>query len=584
MSSNEPAVFSGDFAQGRKRRKRADKTTWRRQKNSKLRMQGAEYTGFESVAAANGSTKYVQSKQKSARLLGPTCSSIQCAKSKSTNCDKFTGATRQELFQQFWENMDWGQKKAYVGSLVDIVETKRKSTNRASRRSNSMIYYLKLSDTKVQVCRHMFLSTLGISEKRMRNWSGTNISGIPQVSPPRPKVRVLNNANLSAKEFLEVLPKMPSHYCRASSTKMYLEPDINSKKQLYQIYKVYCQSKQLQVGSPYQLNKVFEDNNYGLFSPKKDQCDTCCSYKVGQVTEENYKDHVAKKTAAREEKFRDKSQASEGKCHVITMDVESVKLSPMLKASALYYKTKLVVHNFTIYDLTSHHASCYWWDESEGDLVASTFASCLVDYLEKKYQDDLPIIIYSDGCANQNRNAMMSNALLQISISTKKNITQKFLEKGHTQMECDSVHSSIEAELKHKVIYLPRDYIKISENARVKQPYETLYLDHSFFKDYSMKKNQRYYSIRPGTKVGDPCVTDLRAIKYDPSGVIHYKLDHRNPHWTELPNLPKKLITQEYPPLYSSRRKITDRKYKDLQDLKVVIPNEYHDYYNNLLH
>ncbi|WAR05509.1 hypothetical protein MAR_020878 [Mya arenaria] len=32
-----------------------------------------------------------------------------------------------------------------------------------------------------------------------------------------------------------------------------------------------------------------------------------------------------------------------------------------------------------------------------------------------------------------------------------------------------------------------------------------------------------YTSIRPGTKTGDPVVTDNRALKYDPNGMIMYK-------------------------------------------------------------
>ena len=37
----------------------------------------------------------------------------------------------------------------------------------------------------------------------------------------------------------------------------------------------------------------------------------------------------------------------------------------------------------------------------------------------------------------------------------------------------------------------------------------------------------RYYpSIRPGNKVGDPQVVDIRALQYSQSGGIQYKLNH----------------------------------------------------------
>ncbi len=418
----------------------------------------------------------------------------------------------------------------------------------------------------------------------MFSWAKKSVSGIPQIHEHSPKTKIIKEATKSANEFLDLLPKLPSHYARASTTKLYLEPIINSKKHLYELYKSHCQLNEKKCASRFQLSSAFDAKNLGLFSPKKDQCDVCCSFKVGQCTEAIYKTHIAKKIAAREEKIIDKCLALKGKCHVLTMDLQSVKLSPMLNASALYYKTKLAVHNFTVYNLKSHQSTCYWWDESEGDLVASTFTTCISDYLITKFDDELPIIIYSDGCTYQNRNAMLSNALLQIAVDKNKDITQKYLEKGHTQMECDSVHSAIESELKNKTINVPTDYVNICENARRKQPYETKYLSHDFFKDYSMKKNQRYASIRPGTKAGDPCVTDLRAIKYISDGTIQYKLNHNDDDWLNLPVKPKPIVTLPYPPLYCSRLEITQRKYKDLQELKQVIPIEHHSFYDNLPH
>ncbi|KAG8254785.1 hypothetical protein J6590_108141, partial [Homalodisca vitripennis] len=47
----------------------------------------------------------------------------------------------------------------------------------------------------------------------------------------------------------------------------------------------------------------------------------------------------------------------------------------------------------------------------------------------------------------QNKNAILSNALLHLSMESNVVIEQKWLVKGHTQMECDSVHSKIESLL-----------------------------------------------------------------------------------------------------------------------------------------
>lgn len=171
-------------------------------------------------------------------------------------------------------------------------------------------------------------------------------------------------------------------------------------------------------------------------------------YEVGNLSEEEYQAHIAKKEMARVEKDADTQKAMEGKCLVITMDVQSVKVTPSLNASALYYKTKLTCHNFTIFNNANHDTKCYWFDESQADLSANTFATCLIDYLQENCDGSKPVIIWSDGCTAQNRNSILSNALLFFSSEKKVVIEQKFLQKGHTQMEVDSVHSLIERKLK----------------------------------------------------------------------------------------------------------------------------------------
>lgn len=72
------------------------------------------------------------------------------------------------------------------------------------------------------------------------------------------------------------------------------------------------------------------------------------------------------------------------------MDMQAVKICPVLNASAIYYKTKLSVHNFTIYDMNTHVCRNYWFNETEGDLNASTFANFVIDFIKdnctKKFQ------------------------------------------------------------------------------------------------------------------------------------------------------------------------------------------------------
>lgn len=133
--------------------------------------------------------------------------------------------------------------------------------------------------------------------------------------------------------------------------------------------------------------------------------------------------------------------------------------------------------------------------------------------------------MWSDGCTYQNRNQILSNALVDLAVRTNKDIEQKFLVKGHTQMEVDNVHALIERNIENKKINLPSDYIPITESSRLSQPLEAELLKHNDFKNYDDINLFRYSGIRPGKKKGDQTVTDLSNLLYMPIGRIDYKID-----------------------------------------------------------
>ena len=158
---------------------------------------------------------------------------------------------------------------------------------------------------------------------------------------------------------------------------------------------------------------------------------------------------------------------------------------------------------------------------------SSTFASCLIDFFTDKvigYQ--VPIIIYSEGCSYQNRNAVLSNALLSFSVHEKITIHQKILEKGYTQMEADSVHAKIKCKLKNQAIHLPYDYVKYTQVARKNPfPYETKYLSFDFVKNFGSHGMIKYETICSGRRPGDPTVNDIREIMYTPDSIIKVQYD-----------------------------------------------------------
>ena len=108
-------------------------------------------------------------------------------------------------------------------------------------------------------------------------------------------------------------------------------------------------------------------------------------------------------------------------------------------------------------------------------------------------------------------------------------------------------------------------------------------LEYSYFK--KCNRLNFFKSIRPGSKVGDPVVTDLCALQYLPSGEINIKQGWHSSGFIPIPQRMKKVMGNEpLPALYKERLKIDANKFKHLQELKFVIPKEMHNFYETLPH
>ncbi|CAB3248290.1 unnamed protein product [Arctia plantaginis] len=169
----------------------------------------------------------------------------------------------------------------------------------------------------------------------------------------------------------------------STSSGIMSEPIFRSLSNLYSYHKEYCAENGEPIVCRFTFEKLSKDKNLSLYTLKKDMCDVCSGHAVGNINTSDYEQHIKRKDRARLEKENDKKQALTGNFILLSMDLEAVKVSPYLTASALYFKTQLTCHNFTVYDLITHQASCYWFDETSADLTASTFASFVIDYLER---------------------------------------------------------------------------------------------------------------------------------------------------------------------------------------------------------
>lgn len=272
------------------------------------------------------------------------------------------------------------------------------------RRGQTFHYHFKIDNKRIEVCREMFCNTFSIGVWSARKWAKIECDEMRNAATDEERVvRNKNNMELNVdemihqdevnsslkitnatkeftKEFIKSLPKVESHYCRKDTSKMYLETTFQLLQDLYRLYVKKSDEAGYKALSRFTFNEILKEMNVSLFQPKKDQCDICCQYKLKNIPEEVYVKHVRAKERAREEKSKDKD-LMEGL--VLSVDVQAVKLAPFVQASALYFKTKLCYHNYTIFNLKTQEVDCYWWTEVEGELKASIFTSLLYNHIKQ---------------------------------------------------------------------------------------------------------------------------------------------------------------------------------------------------------
>uniref|UniRef100_A0A1B6IJQ9 Uncharacterized protein n=1 Tax=Homalodisca liturata TaxID=320908 RepID=A0A1B6IJQ9_9HEMI len=95
---------------------------------------------------------------------------------------------------------------------------------------------------------------------------------------------------------------MESHYCRASSSKEYLHPDLTISK-MHRMFNDEFKAEGLK-SSLFTYRDVFKKLKLAIHHAKKDQCSLCIVYKTGDTNkkaelEERYNSHIAEKQAGR---------------------------------------------------------------------------------------------------------------------------------------------------------------------------------------------------------------------------------------------------------------------------------------------
>ena len=306
-----------------------------------------------------------------------------------------------------------------------------------------------------------------------------------------PGIKKSPEVHQSVRDHIASFPALDSHYARARTNKKYLEATLNVSK-MYSLYLEFCKDNNITPVLETYYRHVFDSEfNLSFHKPKKDYCSFCHQYNSTNKEKEDiqaeFEAHQRRKLQAHNAKNKYKAEAKESSNTVVaTFDLESVLPSPKLTESSVYYKRKLSTYNLTVYSLADNRRTCYMWHEGTAGRGSSDIASCMLKYLTSQKPEKENVVLFSDTCSGQNRNQFFCSMVvyaLSLKEMNVKQVDHLYMESGHSQMECDSVHACIEREVRKQQINGPTDYYYSVRKAR-KPPYEVVCMNGDNFKDF----------------------------------------------------------------------------------------------------
>ncbi|KAJ8929753.1 hypothetical protein NQ314_017543 [Rhamnusium bicolor] len=310
------------------------------------------------------------------------------------------------------------------------------------------------------------------------------------------------------------------------------------------------------------------------------------------VLERDYEEHLLDADNRYELKRQDKEFGrTQDSTKIVMVDLQKCLPTPLLNNAQSFYTLKLWTLNYTVYDATEKSASCFMWDESIAGRGGNEKASCIFRYILSLSDLVQHVIIWSDNCPSQNRNQQMIMCYLLI-LTLKpsiKCIEHKYLLRGHTHMEVDSIHSRIERTTRNFPAFsvaTPWDWQQLVRLCGPK--INTIEMDTTDFKNFNLHNNSKsFFQANKKTTNGQNFliskVVHLKFLTEEP-GNLYFKtnfgqtqfdqVDFSRPsRRTSLRGTEGSLLTLI--PICDTLKPISTKKYKDLQKLLLWVPKDF---------
>lgn len=577
-------------------KRKRNESSWKRNISKIARNSGKEYESH---------SKNSEKRLKEARKMKSPCQDKCRLKCK----EKMTEDERMSVFDAYWNLGDIAKQREFIHNCTTEVKPKYRYVREGGqrpRRNYNAAFFFNLGERRIRVCKIFFRNTLAINDRPIRTAfeKKDKLAGAVMAEDKRGKHGNQPKMNETIRnrvtDHINRIPKIESHYTRKNTTKHYIEGG-RTITDIYNDYLSNCKKDNVSFCNFNYFYNIFTNEfNLSFFQPKKDQCEVCVAYENASETDkvnlkESYDQHLVEKELSRKEKDNDKLILVD-KAVLAVYDLQAVMPLPKGECSAFYYSSKLNVLNFTITDLIKKNTECYVWDESNGCRGANELGSCVLKYIEKNIGTYKNVVFYSDNCSGQQKNQFMLAAyIFALHKFDLNSITHKFLIKGHTQNEGDSVHSLIERKTKQALksgpIYTPEGLISLIRTAkRTGEPFSVNELSYEDFFDLKLLASEigplRIVKNTQNQPVKFKEIKVLKVQKNYPNSFF-YKHSYGEADFMEAIIIKKaKIINKNVPlkPAFNQKPGISETKKNDLMQLigKNLIPKVYKTFYDSL--
>lgn len=349
----------------------------------------------------------------------------------------------------------------------------------------------------VQVCRNTFMHVFGISKRRIETLVKAKKNG--EVVFKEKRGNKAQNSKFSAAdvdliiEHVNSFPRNESHYGRRKSNKEYLSQDLNISR-LYRAFKDRHQDSNITYKFYYRtFKKRFPQISF--HRPRTDTCSKCdllsaeLSAKPGDrkaktaLLLHHRKAEKAREVMKQDNKSSQLPTSDESMC---SMDLQQVLSLPSLTHSQMFYSRQLSCYNLCVHVGDNNTGLMFLWHEGMSGRGGNEIASCVLKALSRpEFTRKRKLTVWSDNCIGQNKNKMMVFLWIYLTITGKYDeINQKFLVSGHSFLPCDRDFAQIEKRKRVEKCEVPKDLVKLMENATPNNPFVVTTLQPEDFFDF----------------------------------------------------------------------------------------------------